>query len=88
MPLRLYVLNPEVAISANPDEVYFGFTLLEWEQGLPGIFHPPFNGDTLVVLNFNDRGNDLRRKIIDLLVANYPVTQVDIVFIPEIGVSA
>lgn len=87
MATKIYVINPQIAVSGDPADVLFGWTNLEWTEGLPGIFHPPFNQDTLIHLVFTDNAGTIRQKIVDCILAVYPITASDIVFIPEIGAA-
>lgn len=87
MATKIYVINPQIAAPSDPSEVLLGYTIMEWNEGLPAIFHPPFNEDTLIHLLFNDNAGDARAKIIARIMGVYPVTASDIIFIPEIGAA-
>jgi hypothetical protein len=88
MAKRIYVTNPQISVGADPAQIIFCYAILEWEQGLPAILHPPCNEDTIVFLAFNDNAGTARQKIIDNAIAHFPgITAADVIFIPEIGAA-
>lgn len=81
MARKIYVVNPQFAVSNSTTEIFLCYSALDWEEGLPAIFHPPCSEDTIVSLIWGDTAVEAKAKIIDNVIAHFGVGQNDIIFI-------
>ena len=85
---KVYVTNPQFAIP-DPVSVLLCYSILEWDEALPPLLHPPCNEETIVTVAFGDTANEIKTKIVDNIVARITgITSNDIVFIPQLGTGA
>jgi hypothetical protein len=83
MTTKVYVYDPQLASPATlPNEAIFGYTMLVWPEGLPGLVHPPFNDETSISVSWGETALAIKQAIIDKIVSSVSdVASNDIIFV-------